>query len=185
MPAPDPLPPEFWQSPLADLQTQLGSSPEGLGEAEAGARRRTYGANLMRPRAERAWILQFLAHFRNPLVLELLAASAISGMLGDIKSFVVISVIVMMSVTLDFFQEFRASRAVEKLRHSVALRAKVVRGGQTREIPVAELVPGDVVLLAAGDLAPAAGRVLDARDLFVSQALLTGESYPVEKHAQD
>ncbi|MBD3812577.1 MAG: magnesium-translocating P-type ATPase [Betaproteobacteria bacterium] len=167
------------------MQTQLGSSPEGLGEAEAGARRRTYGANLLRPRAERAWILQFLAHFRNPLVLVLLAASAIAGMLGDTKSFVVITLIVLMSVVLDFFQEFRANRAVEKLRHTVALRASVVRNGEARAIPVAELVPGDVVLLAAGDLVPADGRVLGARDLFVNQALLTGESYPVEKHAQD
>ncbi len=185
MPAPDTLPPDFWQPPLVELQAQRGSSSEGLSEAEAGARLRTVGPNLLRPRAERAWVLQFLAHFRNPLVLVLLAASAIAGMLGDMKSFVVITVIVLMSVTLDFFQEFRASRAVEKLRHTVALRASVIRGGQAREIPVAELVPGDVVLLAAGDLAPADGRVLDARDLFVNQALLTGESYPVEKHAQD
>ncbi|MBW8363872.1 MAG: magnesium-translocating P-type ATPase [Rhizobium sp.] len=185
MPAVLPLPPDFWQSPLGELQAQLGSAPEGLSEAEADDRRRTYGANLLRPRAERAWVLQFLAHFRNPLVLVLLAASAIAGMLGDMKSFVVITGIVLMSVTLDFFQEYRASRAVEKLRHTVALRAAVIRGGQVREIPVAELVPGDVVALAAGDLAPADGRVLDARDLFVNQALLTGESYPVEKRAQD
>ncbi|MHB1091920.1 magnesium-translocating P-type ATPase [Thiobacillus sp.] len=185
MPSLDPLPPDFWQSPLAELQAQLGRSPEGLSEAEADARRRTFGPNLLRPRAERAWLLQFLAHFRNPLVLVLLAASAIAGMLGDMKSFVVITGIVLMSVTLDFFQEYRASRAVDKLRHTVALRASVIRGGQAREIPVAELVPGDVVLLAAGDLVPADGRVLDARDLFVNQAMLTGESYPVEKHAQD
>ncbi len=185
MPAPDPLPAGFWQLPLADLQEQLGSPPEGLGEAEAEARYRTVGPNLLRPRTERAWVLQFLSHFRNPLVLVLLAASAMAGLLGDMKSFVVISIIVLMSVTLDFLQEFRASRAVEKLRHTVALRASVIRNGQTRAIPVAELVPGDVVLLAAGDLAPADGRLLDARDLFVNQAMLTGESYPVEKHAQD
>ncbi|HMA11619.1 MAG TPA: magnesium-translocating P-type ATPase, partial [Steroidobacteraceae bacterium] len=181
----DPLPPSFWQPPLADLRARLGGSPEGLGEGEAEARRRTYGPNLLRPRAERAWVMQLLAHFRNPLVLVLLAASAIAGMLGDMKSFVVITGIVLMSVTLDFFQEFRASRAVEKLRHTVALRAAVMRGGQVHEIPVAELVPGDAVLLAAGDLVPADGRVLEARDLFVNQALLTGESYPVEKRAQD
>jgi Mg2+-importing ATPase len=185
MPPPDTLSPSFWQSPLAALQAELGSSPEGLSEAEAEARHRIFGPNLLRPRAERAWILQFVAHFKNPLVLVLLAASAIAGMLGDMKSFVVITGIVLMSVTLDFFQEYRASRAVEKLRHTVALRAAVIRGGQAREIPVAELVPGDVVALAAGDLAPADGCVLDARDLFVNQALLTGESYPVEKHAQD
>jgi len=185
MRTPGSLPPSFWQAPLAALQAQLGSSPEGLSEQEAEARRRIVGPNLLRPRAERAWVLQFLAHFKNPLVLVLLAASAIAGMLGDMKSFVVITVIVLMSVTLDFFQEYRASRAVEKLRHTVALRASVLRDGEMREIPVAELVPGDVVLLAAGDLAPADGRVLEARDLFVNQAMLTGESYPVEKHAQD
>lgn len=179
------LPPNFWQPPLAALQAQLASSPEGLSEAEAVSRRRTFGPNLLRPRAERAWILQFVAHFKNPLILVLLAASAIAGMLGDMKSFVVITVIVLMSVTLDFFQEYRANRAVEKLRHTVALRAAVLRDGRVREIPVAELVPGDVVVLAAGDLAPADGRVLEARDLFVNQALLTGESYPVEKHALD
>lgn len=185
MPIPSSHPPDFWQPPLATLQAQLGSSPEGLSEAEAEARRRTFGPNLLRPRAERAWILQFFAHFKNPLILVLLAASAIAGMLGDMKSFVVITVIVLMSVTLDFFQEYRASRAVEKLRHTVALRASVTRDGQAREIPVADLVPGDVVVLAAGDLAPADGRVLEARDLFVNQAMLTGESYPVEKRAAD
>jgi Mg2+-importing ATPase len=182
---PDPPPSNFWQQPIAALQAALDSQPEGLSEQEAEARRRTWGPNLLRPRAERALFLQFLAHFKNPLVLVLLAASAIAGALGDMKSFVVITGIVLMSVTLDFFQEYRASRAVEKLRHSVALRATVMRAGLAHEIPVAELVPGDVVLLAAGDLVPADGRVLEARDLFLNQALLTGEAYPVEKHAQE
>src|SRR3569833_906712 len=115
MSPPEPLPESFWQPALVDLQAQLGSSPEGLSEAEADARRRIFGPNQLRPHAEWAWVLQFLAHFRNPLVLVLLAASVIAGMLGDMKSFVVISDIVLMSVTLDFFQEFRARRAVEML----------------------------------------------------------------------
>jgi Mg2+-importing ATPase len=185
MPPADSLSPSFWQPPLVALQADLRSSPEGLSEVEADARRRTFGPNVLRPRAERTWILQFVAHFKNPLILVLLAASAIAGMLGDMKSFVVITGIVLMSVTLDFFQEYRASRAVDKLRHTVALRTTVIRGGSAREIAVTELVPGDVVVLAAGDLAPADGRVLEARDLFVNQAMLTGESYPVEKHAYD
>ena len=180
-----PPPPHFWQQPIALLQTELASRPDGVSEAEAEAQRRTWGPNVLRPRAERALLLQFLAHFKNPLVLVLLAASAIAGVLGDMKSFVVITGIVLMSVTLDFFQEYRASRAVENLRHSVALRTTVLRVGQAHEIPVAELVPGDVVMLAAGDLVPADGRVLEARDLFLNQALLTGEAYPVEKHVLD
>lgn len=173
---------QFWQEPLATLHAELNSTAAGLSESDASGRRRSFGPNLIRPRVERALLVQFIACFRNPLVLVLLAASAIAGMLGDIESFLVITGIVVMSVTLDFVQEYRAGRAVDRLRHSVALRAMVVRDARPRETPVMELVPGDVVLLAAGDLVPADGRVLEARDLFVNQALLTGESYPVEKH---
>lgn len=186
MPTPDGQPPErLWQQPLAELLAALNTRPAGLDAAEAAARLARSGPNLLRPRAERAWLLAFFAHFRNPLVLVLLAASAIAGFLGDMRSFVVIVVIVLMSVTLDFVQEYRAGRAVDRLKRQVALRASVVRDGQAHEAAVADLVPGDVVLLAAGDLVPADGRVLEARDLFVNQALLTGESYPVEKLAAD
>ena len=120
-----------------------------------------------------------------PLVIILLAASALSAFTGDVTSFFIIVVIVVMSVSLDFVQEYRAGQAAERLRQSVAVRAHVLRDGQPREMPVAELVPGDVVLLSAGDLVPADGRVLEAHDFFVNQALLTGESYPVEKRAAD
>ena len=186
MPTPDGQPPErLWQQPLAELLAALNTRPAGLDAAEAAARLARSGPNLLRPRAERAWLLAFFAHFRNPLVLVLLAASAIAGFLGDMRSFVVIVVIVLMSVTLDFVQEYRAGRAVDRLKRQVALRASVVRDGQAHAAAVADLVPGDVVLLAAGDLVPADGRVLEARDLFVNQALLTGESYPVEKLAAD
>lgn len=176
---------EFWQQPIAALETALGSSAAGLAHGEAQRRRLDAGSNTIRPRGERALFVQFIAHFRNPLVLVLLAASAIAGALGDMKSFLVITGIVVMSVTLDFFQEYRAGRAVDKLRHSVAVRAMVMRDGSAGELPVADIVPGDVVLLAAGDLIPADGRLLEGRDLFVNQALLTGEPYPVEKHATD
>jgi len=187
MPAPDrqALSARLWQQPLAELLATLGTRPQGLDAAEAAARLARIGPNLLHPRIERTLLLEFLAHFRNPLVLVLLAASAIAGFLGDVRSFAVIGAIVLMSVTLDFVQEYRAGRAAERLKHQVALRASVLRGGAAREVAVAELVPGDVVLLAAGDLVPADGRVLEARDLFVNQALLTGESYPVEKHAAD
>ena len=176
---------EFWQQPITALTAELGGSVTGLEETEARRRQGRIGPNQVRPRVERALLVQFVRYFRNPLVLILLAASAIAGMLGDIRSFLVISAIVAVSVTLDFLQEHRAGRAVDRLRRSVALRAMVVRDGLSRELPVAELVPGDIVLLAAGDLVPADGRVLEARDLFLNQGLLTGESYPVEKLAAD
>ena len=97
----------------------------------------------------------------------------------------IIWAVVLMSVTLDFIQEYRAGRAAEQLKKSVAVRATVLRDGYSQEIPIASLVPGDVVLLAAGDLIPADCRLLEAKDFFLNQALLTGESYPVEKHARE
>jgi Mg2+-importing ATPase len=176
---------DFWQQPIAAIYKELGCTAAGLSEGVARQRRRRMGPNQLRPHVERALFVQFIRYFRNPLVLVLLTASAIAGMLGDIKSFVVITGIVVMSMTLDFFQEYRAGQAVNRLRHSVALRTMIMRAGSALELPVAQLVPGDVVLLAAGDLVPADGRLLEAHDLFVNQALLTGESYPVEKHAVD
>jgi Mg2+-importing ATPase len=173
----------FWNIQSAALQSQLESLQAGLSEREALQRAQRFGPNTLRVHAEQALIFQYLGHFKNPLVLILLAASAVSALTGEITGFVIIWAIVLMSVTLDFVQEYRAGRAAEQLKKAVAVRSKVVRGGQTREIPMAELVPGDVVLLAAGDLMPADCRLLEAKDLFVNQALLTGESYPVEKHA--
>jgi Mg2+-importing ATPase len=140
---------------------------------------------MLRPPRKRALILQFLSRFKNPLVIILLVASAVSAFTGDVTSFLIISAIVIMSVTLDFIQERRAGKAAEGLRQSVAIRVQALRDGKSIEIPVATLVPGDVVLLSAGDLIPGDGRVLASKDFFVKQALLTGESYPVEKFSRD
>ena len=153
----------------------------GLSGAQASEALARCGPNRFDERPARSLALQFLLRFRNPLVLILLAASAISAFSGDVANFVIIMLMVLLSVLLDFVQEHRADRAAAKLRESVALRARVVRDGRTTELPIVELVPGDVVLLAAGDRVPADARLLEARDLFVNQALLTGESYPVEK----
>jgi Mg2+-importing ATPase len=163
-----------------------GETPRaGLSSADAAARLARFGANVPTPRRRRLPALEFLSRFRNPLVLLLLAASAVSALTGDLTSFVIITIIVLMSVTLDFVQEHRAGRAAERLAASVAVRASVMRDGKPCEVPVSDVVPGDVVMLCAGGLVPADGRVLDNRDFFVSQALLTGEPYPVEKSAGD
>src|SRR5262249_38486792 len=95
----------------------------------------------------------------------------------------IIGVMIVTSVTLDFVQEYRAGEAAERLQASVAVHTSVIRDGVAREVPVSEVVPGDLVVLSAGDLVPADGRILEARDCFVNQALLTGEPYPVEKRA--
>lgn len=130
-------------------------------------------------------LIEFARRFRNPLVVILIMASAVSAFTGAVGNFVIIILIVMLSVTLDFVQEHRAGRAAERLRQSVQLRATVLRDGIPRETPSAQIAPGDVVLLSAGSLVPADGQVIEARDLFVNQALLTGEPFPVEKRAID
>ena len=175
----------FWQEPVPELLKQLKATSAGLTGSEAADRLEQTGPNMLRPPRKRALALQFLARFKNPLVLILLIASAVSAFTGDVTSFLIISAIVVMSVTLDFIQEHRAGKAAEELRHSVAVRVQALRGGKSVEVPAATLVPGDVVLLAAGDLIPGDGRVLVAQDFFVNQALLTGESYPIEKFPRD
>ncbi|QWV98770.1 magnesium-translocating P-type ATPase [Geomonas nitrogeniifigens] len=173
--------PSFWQRPIAALLEQLAAPPDGLDSTEAARRLVQFGPNLIHGERKRSLILQFLVKFRNPLVIILLTASALSAFTGDATSFFIIGTIVLISVTLDFVQEYRAGQAAERLRQSVAVRAQVLRDGKPSEIPIAGMVPGDVALLAAGDLIPCDGRVLEAKDFFVNQALLTGEAFPVEK----
>ncbi|HET9952725.1 MAG TPA: magnesium-translocating P-type ATPase [Candidatus Eisenbacteria bacterium] len=173
----------FWQQPIAALESDLRAGAAGLSGAEATDRLARHGPNVLRPRRERALLLQFLSRFANPLVLLLLAAAVISGFTGDRASCTIIAVMIGLSVTLDFLQEARAGRAADSLRRTVALRATAVRDGASADVAAESIVPGDVVLLAPGALVPADGRVLEARDFFVNQALLTGESYPVEKRA--
>ena len=171
----------FWLGSADALLVRLNARPEGLSGADAAARLARIGPNEVRGERRRALLTQWFAKFRNPLVLILLAASCLSALTGDVASFVIITAIVMISVTLDFVQEFRAGAAAERLRRSVAVRAMALRDGKAGPVAQAELVPGDVVLLSAGDLVPADCRVLAADDFFVDQALLSGESYPVEK----
>jgi Mg2+-importing ATPase len=132
---------------------------------------------------ESTLVRQYLSRFKNPLVLVLLVASAISVLTGEMTNFTIISSLVFLSVTLDFVQEHRAQAAAEKLRQTVALTSSVLRDGVIVKLKASELVPGDVVQVSVGDLIPADGLILEARHCFVSQVLLTGESYPAEKRA--
>ena len=173
----------LWRAPLADLLVELKTTQAGLTAAEAALRIKSYGPNdaAAVQRAPR-W-LRFLSRFKNPLVIMLLVASALSAAAGDVASFVIVVAIVAFSMILDFVQENRAETAVEALRRSVAIDAAVRRDGKKVSLPVDRLVPGDVIELGAGDLVPADSRLIESRDLFVNQALLTGEPYPAEKLA--
>jgi Mg2+-importing ATPase len=172
----------FWQTPLDELERQLGASSNGLSSTEADARLLRCGANTLDSRQKYSFLLKVVSRFRNPLVLILLVAAVISGLTGDVASLGIISTMVLLSVLLDSVQEYRAEQAAEQLKVSVALKEQVLRDGREITIRADQLVPGDVVLLAAGDLVPADGRLLEARDFFVNEGLLTGESYPTEKH---
>ena len=171
----------FWQTPLDELERQLGASSNGLSSTEADARLLRCGANTLNSRQKYSFLLKVVSRFRNPLVLILLVAAVISGLTGDVASLGIISTMVLLSVLLDSVQEYRAEQAAEQLKVSVALKEQVLRDGREITIRADQLVPGDVVLLAAGDLVPADGRLLEARDFFVNEGLLTGESYPTEK----
>ncbi len=176
---------EVWNQPLAELLTRLSTTEAGLDSREAAARLEQFGRNdAATAKAEPLW-LQFLSRFRSPLVIILLVASALSAATGDIASFVIVMTVVTASITLDFVQEVRAQNAVEALRRSVAIQATVRRDGASLSLPVDQLVPGDIIELIAGDLIPADSRLISSRNLYVNQALLTGEPYPAEKQASD
>ena len=178
-------PEEIWTEPAGRLLVRLGTTPAGLDTAEVQSRLTTYGPNDAATVKRSPLWLQFLARFRNPLVIILLVASGLSAATGDVASFFIVVTIVTISITLDFVQEVRAQNAVEALRRSVAVQATVRRNGASLSVPIDQLVPGDIVELIAGDLVPADSRLLESRDLFVNQALLTGEPYPAEKQASD
>ena len=175
----------FWTRPLSLQFAALNCSTGGLSESEALSRLAHYGRNALDGRRRFSFVRQLAHRFRNPLVLILLVAAAISALTGDVPSFVIICVIIATGVLLDVFQEQRATQAAEKLKLSVALTERVMRDGRMVELRAELIVPGDVVLLSAGDLVPADGLVLEARDFFVNEAQLTGEPYPREKHPTD
>jgi Mg2+-importing ATPase len=173
--------PAWWLRPTALLAKELSATADGLSSSEARSRLKRYGPNQVRNQHHRPLVWQFLRRFRNPLVLILVAASIVSALTGDIPSFGIIASMILLSVTLDFVQEHRAGQAAMRLSQSVALVATVVRDGTQKRIRATQVVPGDIVILAAGALVPADGVLLEARDLHVNEALLTGEPFPAEK----
>ena len=171
----------WWSAEVSDLQAALDAGEAGLEPREARRRLLAGGANRIGGEAGRDWGRLLLAQFASPLVLILLFGALVSLFLRDWIEASIILAIVTGSALLGFAQEFRASRAVAELQKRIELVVKVRRGGALRDVPAREIVPGDVVVLAAGNLVPADGRVLEARDFLVSEASLTGESFPVEK----
>jgi len=174
-----------WNLPLDELLRRLHAKPGGLADRDANRRLAEYGPNdALMHRRRQLW-RQIIERLANPLIIILLFASGLSAWTGEVTSFVIIVVIILLSVVLDVAQQHRAENTIDALRRSVGLRTQVLRNGDRREIAVDQLAPGDVVELKAGDVVPGDSRVLTARDCFVNQALLTGEPFPVEKQAKD
>ena len=163
------------------LLQALHTTPEGLTQAEAEQRARTSGPNEVAQERQRGWFIRLLIILRNPLVILLAALSSISFATGDVRAGTVMACMVVLSATLRFVQEARADSAATKLKAMIHVTATVFRDGKALEMPLRDLVPGDIINLHAGDMIPGDVRVLTAKDLFVSQGTLTGESYPVEK----
>ena len=172
----------WWSMATPDIVAGLGSGDGGLLPGEARNRLREHGPNKVGDDRGSGWAGLLGHQFASPLVLILVFAALVSLALRDWVEAAIILAIVLGSALLGFAQEFRASKAVAELQGRIALKVRVRRGGDIRVVPALDLVPGDVVLLSAGNLVPADGRVLEARDFLVSEASLTGESFPVEKH---
>jgi Mg2+-importing ATPase len=171
----------FWQTPITDLLETLETSSKGLTTEEANVRLESYGPNLLAAQKKVEGFTLFLRQFQSPIILILLFAVGLSLFLQDATDAIIIFVIIFVSNLLGFWQEHRASNAVKELLAMVRVTTNVIRDGIQKVIPSEHVVPGDVVLLSAGSSIPADGVILESKDLFVSEAVLTGETYPVEK----
>jgi Mg2+-importing ATPase len=174
-------PETYWSLAPEQLLSALHTSRNGLQPADAEQRLKQYGLNTIRAQQQATALRLLLSQFKSPLVLILIFAAIVSGVVGEWVDAIIVIAIVLGSTILGFVQEYAASNAVEKLRSQVTIKSNLLRGGQPKMLPSEQVVPGDVVLLSAGSLIPADGIVLKADDFFINQAVLTGETFPVEK----
>ena len=171
----------FWSLPTEQVLRQLKSSPQGLSRQEAQQRLIDYGANSLKQKRQSHTLVLLLNQFKSPIILILIAAAILSGFLGDRIDTVIILTIVLISGLLGFWQERGAADAVSKLLALVQIKATVLRDGQSQDIANEAVVPGDIVLLTAGDSIPGDCLILNSKDLSVNEAALTGETYPAGK----
>lgn len=171
----------YCRSPHQQAIEMIGSSWNGIDTSEAEDRISIYGRNLLPEKEKNSFAKDIFERVKNPLVIQLLVICTVSFFMGDMKATVLVGGMIFLSVFLAYFQERRSSIAAEKLKLIVQAKSIVVRGGKEENIHTDEIVPGDIVLLAAGSIIPADVRILSAKDFFVNQSALTGESMPVEK----
>jgi Mg2+-importing ATPase len=187
MPNPQPLLPAaldtFWNLDAVSAIQALSGTEKGLSQSSAEERLKSYGPNTLKAASRSSVILLFLSQFKSPVTLLLIGAAGLSMGLGDLMDATIILVIILISSFLGFWQEKGAAHAVEELLKMVQIRCRILRDGTESERPVDTVVPGDVVVLSAGDVIPGDSLLLDSKELFIDEAAFTGETYPVEKNA--
>ena len=175
---------DFYQRQISDLFVQLNSQKEGLSNSEAEKRILEVGENALQEKKKKpAWV-QFLGQFKDFMILILAAAAIISGIVGDLTDTIIILVIIVLNAILGFVQEYRAEKAMESLKKLTETHTKVIRESQTITVSSIALVPGDVVLLEAGNMIPADIRLMETFSLKVDESSLTGESVAIDKIAE-
>ncbi|MRR18452.1 MAG: magnesium-translocating P-type ATPase, partial [Deltaproteobacteria bacterium] len=176
-------PHSYWSIPEPDLMALLRTNNRGLKSEEAVRRLVRFGANRFSPPKRSDALTLFISQFKSPIILTLIFAAGLSAFLHDPEDAAIIIAIVLASGLLGFWQERGAVHALQKMLAIVKIKARVLRDGSELDIDMEDVVPGDIIVLAAGDAIPADSLLLESRDLFVDEATLTGESFPVEKNA--
>ena len=177
---------DFAKISLDKLAKSLSADlKKGLTTKEAISRSAKYGNNEISKKKKTSLVVKFLSYFNNPLVIILIVAAILSGLTGEIKNLVIIFSMVLLSVIMNFYQEYKSSKAAEDIAKKLAVRATVMRNGSKAEIQTKHIVPGDVVLLSAGDIVPADGRIIQSDDFFINESIYTGASFPQEKTANE
>ncbi len=171
----------FWSIKTEDALAKLRTSEKGLSSAESAVRLQEYGFNTLKQKAGASSLMLLLLQFKSPITLLLISAALLSMGLGDFTDAVIILVIIFVSSFLGFWQENGAANAVTELLKMVQIRCRIVRDEKPCELPIEDAVPGDIIILSAGDMVPADSLLLEAEALFIDEAAFSGETYPVEK----
>lgn len=181
--SPDKITQSFWTLNGDEAFLALHSTKNGLSDTEAAMRLKINGPNTIKQSSKVSGLLLFLLQFKSPLTILLMLAAILSIILGDNTDAIIIFIIIFLSSILGFWQEKGAANAVAQLLKMVQIKCSVLRNDVTKEIPVEEVVPGDIVLLWAGDIVPGDGLLIESKELYADEAAFTGETFPVEKNA--
>ncbi len=172
---------EYASMDTDEVLEKLGTSVSGLKPKEISERIDKYGKNILVKEKKENLVLEYLSYFNSPLIIVLIGAAILASLMKEITDATIILSIIIISATINFFQSHNSNKAIKSLKSKIATTSTVVRNGVKKEIPIQELVPGDIIELSAGDIVPGDARIIKSNDFFVDQASFTGESYPQEK----